>query len=706
MDSTTRDRLHALVLKARPLLIGEARDLLEGVYGLGKDGRFAPAASVPPVQMLPEVGITRIRLETFLTDETAAGLTAGGAVEKLVKEVAFTHLNRLVAFKMLESRKLVRGTIDKYHNSNAFAFYRADHPDEEARYQAGSLPQNLLGEGPRDIAYRHFLLAQCAEMAAQIRVLFDPDNLPSRLFPRPHALEALINLLNDPEVQDSWKDDATIGWVYQYFNELEKADIFERLLKKKQKIRQEDIPAATQLFTPRWIVSWLVMNTLGRYWIQMHPDSRLAEQMEYLVPLGGEIPRVALKKVREIETLDPACGTMQFGLVAFDLFVEMYQEEIEKAGAPGWPAEPSVSTRTEIASSIVKHNLFGIDIDLRAVQLSALTLYLKAKSIDPSTEIRDSNLACADILPLDGVRLDVFLNTMQFPRPIYERIIRGLWSRLRGASYAGSLVRLEEDIRDLIARERDRYRLEGVGRLPFPELREVFEEGADADEFWTILESQVVNAFDDFARQQSEQGVDQAYFAGEANKGMRVLKLLVRRYDIVFTNPPYMGSRGMAPELADFLKSNYPNSKRDLYAAFIERCMELLADGGRLGMITQHSFMFIRSYEALRNYIETTTSIETAAHLGPRAFEDIAGEKASTAMFVLRTEPNYARRVASVGTYFRLLEGQGDDKRVAFQQALGALKAKFPGLRGLWAGIRFTREDLTELRKEMLREVE
>jgi len=143
MDNTTRDRLHALVLKARPLLIGEARDLLEGVYGLGKDGRFAPAASLPTVQMLPEVGVTRVRLETFLTDETAAGLTARGAVEKLVKEVAFTHLNRLVAFKMLEGRKLVRGVIDRYHNSNAFAFYTRG-----PLRRGGPLPGRLPTAGP------------------------------------------------------------------------------------------------------------------------------------------------------------------------------------------------------------------------------------------------------------------------------------------------------------------------------------------------------------------------------------------------------------------------------------------------------------------------------------------------------------------------------------------------------------------------------
>src|SRR5690606_5799227 len=131
-----------------------------------------------------------------------------------------------------------------------------------------------------------------------------------------------------------------------------------------------DIPAATQLFTPRWIVEFLVQNTLGRTWIQMHPDSRLKERMHYLVPLAGDIPRQPLKPVAEITVLDPACGTMHFGLVAFDLLAEMYREELEHAGEPGWPAEPSVASEAEIPAAIVANNLFGIDIDLRAVQLA------------------------------------------------------------------------------------------------------------------------------------------------------------------------------------------------------------------------------------------------------------------------------------------------------------------------------------------------
>src|SRR5260221_7977366 len=205
-------------------------------------------------------------------------------------------------------------------------------------------------------------------MAAQIRILFDPDTVPSRLCPRRRALADLLALLNEKVPVAVWSEDEPIGWIYQFFNEEEKAAIFQGFT-KGQKIAASEIPAATQLFTPRWIVRALVENSLGRLWLQMHPDSRLREKLAYLVP-EVDAPAVAVRPVREITLLDPACGTMHFGLVAFDLLAEMYREEIERAGERSWPKQPSVRDADEIPATIVEHNLFGIDIDLRAVQLS------------------------------------------------------------------------------------------------------------------------------------------------------------------------------------------------------------------------------------------------------------------------------------------------------------------------------------------------
>jgi N-6 DNA Methylase len=680
VESPALDRgaVHDLTLEARSLLTGEVRQLLEGVYGLHLNGSFAPTDQLLAMQTVPEVAETRGRLERHLADEVAAGLGETEAVEKLIKEVAFTHLNRLVALKMLEARRLIRGTIDKYQDSNAFKFYLVDHSDDMAAYEAGSLPQNAAGDGPRDIAYRHFLLWQYGQLAQEIGVLFDPDNLPSRLFPRPAALKQLIDMLNAPGLSGSWApgSEETIGWVYQYFNEEEKAQVFERLFKQKLKIRREDIPAATELFTPSWIVRWIVHNTLGRMWVQMHPDSSLTQSLDYLVPLAGDVPREALKPAKDIEILDPACGTMHFGLVAFDLLVQMYGEEIARAGESGWPERPSVEREEDIPATIIARNLFGIDIDLRAVQLSALALYLKAKSYNKDAIISASNLACADVVPLDGNRLEAFLRRMQFSRPIYERLIRALWARLKDAGLVGSLLRLEEEVQSLVEQERQRYQREGLGRLPFAEVRDAFEDRGDEDDFWGILEEQIVQAFDEFAREQAAAGDDQTYFAGEATKGMRLLDLMRRRYDLVVTNPPYLSDRSMNAPLLAFMKAAYPSSKGDLYAAFIERCSGFLNERGRLGMIAQQSFMFISSYEKLRKGLLQHQAIEAMCHVGPRAFAEISGEKVNTTVFALRREAGDYSRANAIGTYFRLVkEPDAEAKQRGFERGLSSLRS-------------------------------
>ncbi|MCG3145054.1 MAG: hypothetical protein HONDAALG_02595 [Gammaproteobacteria bacterium] len=670
--------IHEMTLEARHLLIAEIREQLEGIYGLSVDGRFEPIDRLPVVQAMNAVRQTRERLEKFFSDEAAAGLKGAEAVAKLTKEVAFTHLNRLVAFKMLEARKLLRGTIDRYHDSGAFKFYLVEeaHAADLALYEAGDMPQDAFGEGPRDQAYRHFLLWQTGQLAKELKVLFDPDNLASHLFPRPRALRQLLGLLNQPALQEAWAvgNEETIGWIYQFFNEEEKAEVFDRLYRQKQKIRREDLPAATQIFTPRWIVKFLVENTLGRLWMEMHPDSTLAEKLEYLVPREAQTA-TGLKRACEIRVLDPACGTMHFGLVAFDLLVEMYREELARAGQEGWSALASVEKEEEIPEAIVRHNLYGIDIDLRAVQLSALTLYLKAKTLNPKTQLVESRLACADIHMLNGSRLKDFLATAGIERPIYNRILTALNERLRYADQLGSLLRLDVEIRELVEQERKRYEREGRTPDLFGWSAEQFESEAGREEFWEMIEVQINQALDLFAQQQAAEGRDQSFFVGETTKGLRLLEVLGNRYTVVLANPPYMTSRNMNAVMSEYLKDKFPAAKRDLYAAFIQRCAELLADEGRMGLITQQSFMFISSYEALRKWLSERVAIETMAHTGPRAFAEVTGEKVNTTLYVLRREASEVNRNEAVGTYFRLVkEPDAEAKQRRFERAVKALQ--------------------------------
>ncbi|HPU07217.1 MAG TPA: BREX-1 system adenine-specific DNA-methyltransferase PglX, partial [Thermogutta sp.] len=319
-------------------------------------------------------------------------------------------------------------------------------------------------------------------------------------------------------------------------------------------------------------------------------------------------------------------------------------------------------------------NLHGMDIDPRAVQLSALTLYLKAKTLNPKARISESRLACANVHMLDGDNLKHFAEKMKLG-PICQRILTALQARLKDSEQLGSLLRLEEEIRKLIAEERKRYEREGKVPDLFGWHKEMFETEAGQREFWEVLEAQIGQALDAFAREHFG-GVEQTYFVGETAKGLRLLQLMARRYDVVVTNPPYMTSRNMNPTLKGLVAKHYAITKIDLYACFIQRCYEWLAHHGRLGMIAQQSFMFISSYERLREYLRSSTAIEVVPHVGPRAFEEVTGEKVNTVLFVFRREDDPEARQKAVGTYFRLVkELDSEAKRKRFEKALGNLRA-------------------------------
>lgn len=669
LNDQVRGAIHKFALEARRILMDETRDLLEGVYGVHNTGVFEPPQNLPALSN-PENRAIYERLVHFLEEEIQAGLERPEAVEKLRKEIAFTHLNRLVAFKMMERRKLIREAVGRGTKSNGFLFYLADHPEDEALWQGGQAER----------AYQYFLSWQAGQIAKEIKVLFDPQSLTSKLFPRGQAVDAILNMINAPEIALAWEADETIGWIYQFFNEQEKADVFDRLYKKKKKMRREDIPAATQLFTPRWIVRFLVENTLGKTWVEMHPDSALRDKLRYLVPDPNEAQEgaaaIRCKPINEITLLDPACGTMHFGVLAFDLFAEMYREELKRAGEPGWPESASVAAEAEIPAAILANNLYGIDIDLRAVQLAALALYLKAKNLNKDAVITRHNLACADVLTLNSKHLGAFLKEAQFSRPIYERLIRALWEKLEDINQLGSLLRLEQEVESLITGERARYEREGRQVDMFVDRSDEFEAAAAKDEYWVILGEQIIQAIDHFAKAQAESGEDQSFFAGEAIKGMQMLNLMLRDYDVVVTNPPYMSSRNMNLLLSDFLKDQYPTGKGDLYAAFIERSTELCNSTGRVGMITQQSFMFISSYETFRTDLLKHFVVETMVHTGTRAFAEISGEKVNTTTFVIQQESNPTKRYNCTGTYFRLVhETDADAKQTAFEKMIAGLQS-------------------------------
>jgi hypothetical protein len=656
------------------LLERAVAETLEGRFDFREDGGKLFAHAKAKLAHLDDASrALRADILRHLDDLQKDGIAPVAAYRQLLRETAFTWLNRFVAFKMLETRKLVRETLARWDESNGYKHWLAEHDDALALHQRG-------GEH-RDAAYFRFLLDRCRQLAQEVRVLFDPDSLASRLAPPLRTLKQLADRLNDPQLADAWKlgNEETLGWVYQFFVEEQKQSVFDKLYKQKQKIAADDIPAATQIFTPNWMVRFLVHNTLGRLWLELHPDSALRPKIDYLAPADAAPTSTnSPRSVRDIRLLDPACGTMHFGLVAFDLFVEMYREEIERAGQPGWPSQPPVPHTDDIPAAILEHNLHGIDIDLRAVQIAAFALYLKAKTLSPKKPLRESRLACANVHMLDGDRLGEFLKQAGLEkRPIYRRILSALQDELRNSEQLGSLLPLEKRIKALVEAERKQYEKEGRQPDLFGWSREQFETEAGRREFWDMLETQIGQALDAFARQQAEEGVNQSFFVGETVKGLRLLELLGQTYDVVVTNPPYLTSRNMNSQLKEWVAQHYAEGKADLYAAFILRCCRWLSERGRLGMVTQQSFMFISSYEKLRQVLQSECVNEVMAHVGPKAFDEVTGEKVNTTLMVLRKESDARRRQEAVGTYFRLVkEPDAESKRRRFEQALQTLLSR------------------------------
>jgi hypothetical protein len=683
MNDTLISAIQSFTLEARGDLEREAHEQLEGLYGWLGDGSFA-AADRYPALALDEAQATRARLEQYARDEAEAGFDAAKARRKLVREAAFTWLNRCVAFKMLESRRVLKTLLAPPERANAYLLWLADEHDPEARslHDAGDTPVNALGEGPRQTAYRRFLLWQCGELAREMSVLFDPATFASCLCPRPNALRALTEALNAAELADAWTagNEETIGWVYQAFSAEELQAAFAAARQSKKKFEAEDIPSVTQLFTIRWVVRFLVENTLGRLWMEMHPDSKLKDRLEYLVPPAGEPASRMLKLVREILFLDPSCGSMHFGLVAFDIFVDMYREEIAHAGQPGWPATPSVATEAEIPAAIVEHNIHGIDLDPRAVQISALTLLIKARGLNREATVTDRNLACCNVEAITGGRLDAIVAGAQLGQPVYERILRAMASRLKDSNNLGSLLRPERDLERLIDEERGKLD-RSAGMLPGMGESDLFalDTPEERERFFAELATEISARLDAFVQSSRADGKDETHFVGEAAKGLNFLRLVQQRYDVVATNPPYLSGRKMNKRLATLMSDEYPDGKGDLYAAFIQRCAELLDPNGLMGMLTMHSYMFISSYENLRTRLRGQIAIQTMAHFGGGLFAVGNPGTLQTTAFVFEKQPDAKRREANVGVYFRLVkERDADAKRLAFESAVAAHRAGQP----------------------------
>lgn len=532
----------------------------------------------------------------------------------VVEEVAYTWFNRFIALRFME----VNGFLPSYVRvfSDEQNNFRPEILRQASSIELDGLDKQkvfaLKSAGNDEELFKYLLITQCNALHGVLPFLFQKiADYTELLFPD--------FLLRDGSVIDTmlaqipeadWLDGVQIiGWLYQYYNSEPKDAVFENL-KKNIKISKTDIPAATQLFTPDWIVRYMVENSLGRFWLEGHPHDEIKSNWRYFLDEATQSPETAaaLAEIRkqyadispeEIACIDPCSGSGHVLVYMFEVLLQIYQ-------SCGYAVRDAVR-------NIVEKNLYGLDLDERAAQLSYFAVMMVAcrydkrfltRNIQPHIyPIRESN-------NVDPHLVEFFANGNEE----LESAINTILAEMTDAKEYGSLIKISvKDFAPLYARFAE---IENGGEL-------------NRDSALEILLPIV-----------------------------RCADLLSRQYDAVVTNPPYMGGSGMDKTLSDFVKKNYPDSKADLFACFIERCGTLANERGFFGMITQQAWMFLSSYENLRKKLSLQETVNMA-HLGARAFDEIGGEVVQTTAFVKRQTKISGYK----GTYVRLIGINGEQEK-------------------------------------------
>ena len=566
------------------------------------------------------------KLVQVLAENSAARREAPKAVQQLesqigrtsrdqvIERVAYTWFNRFTALRFMDANgyTVVRvvtpadGQTRPEILSEAMAGVIGDDvPGAAAAKIRGFLDSRTPSRDPQSEAYRLLLVATCNHWHAAMPFLFEPIADYTELLLPENLLspDSILAKLRAVMTEDACEDVEIIGWLYQFYNSELKDQVFAAL-KKNQKIVAENIPAATQLFTPHWIVRYLIENSLGRLWLLNRPQSRLSERMDYYVaPEEPETDFLHISSPEDIRICDPACGSGHMLTYAFDLLYAIYEEE-------GY--EP-----VDIPALILTHNLTGVEVDDRAGALAAFALAMKAAA----------RLGRRRFLRMEVQPEIVVLQNVNFtPTELHD-----------AATVVGRDL-FTEEFRETMTQFAE---AKNVGSLIVPKLRE-------PKEMLRVIETR------DFGADLLLNEVK-----GRVITVLRMAEALSPKYHVTVANPPYMGGKSMNAALQSFAQTNYPASKADLFAMFMERALRLTASRGFVAMINMQSWMFLGSYEKLRVSLLATSTIVTMAHIGERGFDTIGGVVVSTTAFVLEK----CRRKERRGQFFRLLDGTSEAEK-------------------------------------------
>jgi hypothetical protein len=606
VDKGVRNTIERATQRARSLLEEDFATQLEGTFDIVPGGTVAPTGGA---HLSPRQISQREKIIAAIDRKCAAGMTAGQAVVDYLRDAAFTTFNRFVSLKMLEARGLLLECISRGEQSSGYREFGGMAPG------VGLLPD---GAG-----YRLFIESLFDELSTEVKVLFDRRDPASVLWPRRATFEALLEVLNTTDLVGIWGEDETIGWVYQFFNSAEER---KRMREESQAPRNSrELAVRNQFFTPRYVVEFLVDNTLGRTWIEMYGESSvLATRCRYFVRSEeGQLRTRPRKDPRDLRVLDPACGSGHFLLYCFDLLLTIY-EEAWAADASSVSSQASgrrlrddysdlATLRRATPALIIEHNLHGVDIDARAAQIAPLALWLRAQrawkdagvpALDRPS-VRRTHIVVAEPMPGATALVDEF--AARLDPPLLRSLFRKLVSEMRLAGELGALIPVEAGIATELSRAREQFVKQSQttgflpGMEPLPRQGELDISGIDDNRFFHEAEIRIVEALRQFA----EAAVDgismrRRLFAGDSSQGIALIDLLRTRFDVVLMNPPF-GAASIAAK-KEFDKA-YPRTKNDIYAAFVERGIELLLPHGLLGAITSRTGFFLSSFQKWREEI-------------------------------------------------------------------------------------------------------
>lgn len=553
-----------------------------------------------PVEQIPaEHQEKRRKLDELMSSHLSELGDYEEARQAAINECVFTLFNRIAAIKVMESKELFPEIITRRKENAGRSFehnvWLENHPEE----------RNAEREG-----LKHFLSDQFDNLGEHIP-LYRKD-YPYALLPTADELNEIIEQFNAIEADadcgaDVWKGDDILGWLYENFNAVEK----EALKQSGEKTEYNKVSLQSQVYTPQWVVKFLVDNTLGKAYMEMFPDSRIKEK--YLIANLPDHQVRHPKDLRQMRLLDPACGSGNFLIYAFLLFYDLYVDQMENYERD--------YNRRDIPKMIVENNLFGIDLDERAAQISQIALFIKARELGGHRSYWPAytNVVSTHFFLDDYEKVKDTFETIDNLDESKRNIMRLIWGDLSNAYKFGSLVRVDETLDKI---------------LPNDANHNLFAQEQMEDMF--SFKQQFMNQLRQKVNELGELGSN-AYTLAKTNDAISFLEIIANKYDVVVANPPYTDSGDFGTELKKFIEENYRRPLKfntNLYACFIKRCCELAGDDGKVGMVNPPTFMYIKTFEDLRKYMLTETHISLFIEWGYLGmFSSFA--RVDSAMFIL-----------------------------------------------------------------------